>query len=416
MSGHRAAPHMLRFQCLGSACEDTCCKDWEVPLSEEDIERLARGIGQREADAMVKRIPNVRGRTLVVLNKLDDGRCSKLDDKQLCTLHATHGPDVLPTVCHNYPRAVGRIGDEHELTGRLSCPEVARLALLGDEPTLAEAPADAFDRVKVRLQVSPDESPYLAPFQTVRDTLTALCVAPGFPTASRLYFITHLAQRLGEFYHRDIETLDRERLAAELERITDPDVQAELHRRRTTSSPMDDLALQVAVGLVYSRAAADNSFEHVARKAATTHAAAAGAPLQDSMMKQLTSIGTTRIGRAHQTRRGRLAPEQAARLDECLARYCRSYWLQDWYSQAPNLMEHAMLLVLRVTMLRFLLVAHPDIRPDADATTFDKAAIEVFYELSRAYDHNASIREGLAKMLEKQGMLTVDHAAALLAL
>ena len=416
MSDYLAAPHMIRFRCLGSECEDTCCKAWEIPVSNADVERLARGIGQAETDAMVTRIKN-GNRTMLVLKKLDTGACTKLDDKQLCSLHAAHGPDVLPAICHNYPRAVGRVDEELELTGRLSCPEVARLALLHDEDTLAEAPPEPFGRVKVRLEVdTDDEVPYLTPFREVRGTIIELCMTPGYSVASRLYFIAQLSQMLGMFYHRDIRTLDRERLAGMLLAIRQPDVQQELHQQRGACSSMEGLALQVAQGLLYSRISSDKAFERVGRKAAATHAQAAQVAEQTDMLKQLAEIGPERIWRCHQERRAALGPERTARLEDMLARYCRSYWLQDWYPLSPNLLEHTMLLVLRVTLIRFLLVAHPDLHGAADAETVDKAAIEVFYAVARAYDHNASIREGLANMLQKRGMLSVAHAGALLKL
>jgi lysine-N-methylase len=417
MSEYLAAPHMLRFRCLGSECEDTCCKSWEIPISDADVERLAGGIGREEADAMVRRVDNGRGVTIIVLKKLENGACTKLDDEQLCSLHKAHGEDVLPAVCRNYPRLVGRVGEQLELTGRLSCPEVARLALLGEEPTLAESPPEPLAGIKARGAVTPDDaSPYLTPFREVRDTMIELCMTPGYPVASRLYFTAQLAELLGQFYHRESETLDGERLVGMLLAVRDPDVQQELHQRRVACSPMEWLALQVAQGLMYSRISSAKGFERVARKAATTHAAAANVVEQPDMLKQLAEIGPERSWRCHQERSAALGPERTARLEDILARYCRSYWLQDWYTQSPNLLEHAMLLILRVTLIRFLLVAHPEIHGSADEAAIDKAAIEVVYAVSRAYDHNTSIREGLSTMLQKRGMLTMGHAGALLKL
>ena len=416
MSDYVAAPHMLRFRCLGSDCEDTCCKAWEIAVSDADVERLARGIGQAEADAMVNRVSNGRGGTFIVLKKLEDGTCTKLDEKQLCRLHAAHGPDVLPTICNAYPRTVGRVGEQLELTGRLSCPEVARLALLHDEDPLVEAPPEPFDRVTVRKDVKPGEVPYLMPFREVRGTMMELCSTPGYSVASRLYFMAQLAEILDRFYHPTIETLDTEKLAAMLLAIREPELQEELDQARGTCSSMDRIALDVAQGLLYSRISSSKAFERVARKAAGTHARAAQVPEQPDLLKQLAAIGPERAWRLHQERRDALGPERTARLEGMLARYCRSYWLQDWYSNSSRLLEHVMLLILRVTVIRFLLVAHPDITGTADEETLDKAAIEVFYGVARAYDHNASIREGLANMLQKRGMLSVAHAGALLKL
>lgn len=420
MTTYRAAPHMTTFRCLGSECEDTCCRAWEIPISDDDVARLTTAIGEAGADDMINRIPNGRGGTVVVLRKLPNGACTQLDENQLCSLHARLGETVLPSICHSYPRAVGRVGETIELTGRLSCPEVARQCLLSDEAPMVESPIEPFGRIKIRLEVEPDgEVPYLTSFPLVRDALVELSTSPGFSVASRLYFIAVLADRIGAFYRRDATQHEPERLVQELAEIKRPEVQAELHAKRGASSPMDGLALQLAQGLMYSRLDAAPAFARVAMLAARTHTEAAGLGGiggGGDMLKVLSKIPPDVLWRSHMERRVHLGPAQTARVDQYLERYCRSYWLQDWYPQSPTVLEHTMLLLLRVTLIKFLLIAHPALGPDTDAATTDRIAVDVVYAVSRAYDHNPSIREGLANMLTKQGMLSVDHAAALLKL
>ncbi len=408
---------MTTFRCLGTDCEDTCCKAWELPVTDDDLSTLTRALGPETAADLVHRLPDGRGGSVVVLRKLADGTCSQLDDKRLCTLHARLGEEVLPAICSSYPRLVARVGDQHELTGRLSCPEVARLCLLGDEPALSPSSIEPFGRFKIRLDVSPDdEIPYLTPFVAVRDKLIELSMAPGFSVASRLYFIAALAERIGAYFHRDARTHEPERLAEDLAAISDPEFQTELHAQRGASSSMDGLGLQVAQGLIYSRLDVAPAFARVAIKAAHSHGVVAGVADRGDLLKQLARLGPETIWRSHMARRVRLGAAQTERLDVYLARYCRSYFLQDSYSQSPNLLEHVMLLVLRVTLLRFLLVAHPEIGPDGDVATTDAAVVEVVYAVTRAYDHNTSIRQGLSAMLATRGMVNLDHAAALLKL
>lgn len=415
MTTYVAAPHMTTFRCIGGDCEDTCCRAWEIPVTDDDVARLTTALGAEGAADMVHRLPNGRGGSMVVLRKLADKTCTQLDDQHLCSLHARLGEEVLPAICSAYPRLVARVGDQLELTGRLSCPEVARLCLLGDEPAQLPSTIEPFGRFKVRGEVLPEsEGPYLAPFAAVRAKLIELAMAPEYSVASRLYFIAVLAERLGAYYHRDATSHEPERLAEDLAAVSDPKTQAELHARRGASSPMDGLGLQVAQGLMYSRLDAAPAIARVAIKAARSHGVAAAD--RSDMLKQLAQIGPERLWRSHMARRVALGAEQTQRLERYLARYCRSYFLQDSFALSPNLLEHLMLLVLRVTLVRFLLVAHPDIGPTSDVATTDAAAVEVVYAVTRAYDHNPSIREGLSAMLATRGMLTVDHAAALLKL
>ena len=419
MPEYVAAPHMTQFQCIGTACEDTCCKAWNVPISEQDQARLAGALGPDAAD-MVDRIPNGRGGTVVVLRKLADRACTQLETDQLCGLHRRLGEAVLPEICASYPRFIGRIGTRLELTGRLSCPEVVRLGLLRDEGPLVDAPREPFGRVKVDLvhQKLPldQERPYLAPFETVRDALVELCTGRGFPMASRLYFIAELADRLAAFYHHDATTHEPERLAHELAEIRRAEVQAELHARLAASPPIDGLALDAVMGLIAARLESAPAFTRLVTKVARSHAEAVGLVSTGDPLRQLAEIGPARLWQTHADRRAHLGAAQSERLERYLERYCRSYWLQDWYPLSPTVLEHLMQLLLRVALLRFLLLAHPDLGAASDVATSDRAAVEVIYATSRAYDHNQAVRAGLSDTLHRRGMLSVRHAAALLAL
>jgi hypothetical protein len=181
-------------------------------------------------------------------------------------------------------------------------------------------------------------------------------------------------------------------------------VQAELHARRAASSAMDGLALQSVIGMLYARGDAAPAFTAVVRKVAAVHAAAAAHAEAPVPLDTLTSIGPERLWQTHIERRRARAEE----IDRYLARFCRNYWLQDWFPVSETLFEHLMHLVLRVALVRFLLVAHPD--------AGDRAAVEVIYAASRAYDHNPDVRAALSRTLTKRGMLSLEHCAAMLAL
>jgi lysine-N-methylase len=393
--GHVAAGYMTRFQCAGTACEDSCCTAWDIPISKADYGRLAGVLGAR-ADELVARIPNGRGGSMIALRKLPDRTCSALEPSGLCSVHARFGEAALPDVCSSYPRVIGQLGDRLELTGRISCPEVARLALLADDGALVPAPREPFGREHVRLSIARDNAPpYFAAFETVRDAIAQLCVDDEFPFASRLYFVAELAARLAPFYHRDATVDEPDRLAGAIASLRE--ARAELHAKRlASSSAMEGLALQSVIGMLNARADASPGFAALVRKVATVYGA--------SDVAGLTALGPERLWQTHVARRG----AHAAELDRYLARYSRNYWLQDWYPVSETLFEHVMHLALRVALVRFLIVGHPEFG--------DRAAVEVFYTTSRAYDHNPEVRAALSATLVKRRMLSVDHCAALLAL
>ena len=412
-----AAPYMTKFRCLGGDCEDTCCAAWDIPISAEDHQRLTQAIGPA-ANAMLKRIPDGRGGSLVVLAKREsDGKCTQLDPAGLCSLHARLGEEVLPEICCAYPRFIGRVADRLELTGRMSCPEVVRLCLLGDATeSLVPATPEPFGRFKVRFEVTPDdEVPYLTPFVHVRDAVIAICRDASVPIASRLYAIAALGERVQPFFRRDATTHEPERLVHELLEVRKPEVMAELHAQ-LTASPIDGAALSSVMGMIHSRLTAAPAFKRVVGVVARHLGEAAGVTDPGDPWKQLMALGPQRIWDAHIERREALSALQTERLERYLERYAANYFLQDWYPLSPTLLEHAMQLLLRVALIRYLLLAHPGFTPTADVAQLDRAAVEVVYATTRAYDHSEAVREALSNTLANRKLLHLSHAAALLRL
>ncbi len=118
--------HWLKdFQCLGDKCEDTCCKGWGMQVDEPTIARyeafapeLVDAVTSGEAAHIMKRDP-------------ETDHCIKYD-KGWCGIHADRGSDFLGDACHFFPRITRQMGEKIHQTASLSCPEVARLALLSE--------------------------------------------------------------------------------------------------------------------------------------------------------------------------------------------------------------------------------------------------------------------------------------------
>ena len=129
-----------RFQCLASACPDSCCREWSVQVD-------------GEAEALYRRLPGPLGdRLRSVLTREDgetvfaveDGRCPMWRGDGLCRIQAELGEQALCRVCREFPRIRHDFGDFAELQLELSCPEAARLILLSPpEPCLTRQEPDA---------------------------------------------------------------------------------------------------------------------------------------------------------------------------------------------------------------------------------------------------------------------------------
>jgi len=118
----------------------------------------------------------------------DDGHCTLLTAESLCSIHAQLGEEFLPAVCASYPRVQRQHGSLTETALALSCPEAARVVLLG--PSLinfAPAPAEAVIE-------PPSDGP--AYFAEIRATALALIGARNLTLWQRLFMLGLLCHRL----------------------------------------------------------------------------------------------------------------------------------------------------------------------------------------------------------------------------
>ena len=118
--------HYHKFQCLASACPDSCCKEWAVQVDPQAAE-LYRSLPGELGDRLRQVMQEEDGDTILALEA--DGRCPMWRDDGLCRIHAQLGEAALCDTCRDFPRLRHDYGDFVELGLELSCPEAARLIL-----------------------------------------------------------------------------------------------------------------------------------------------------------------------------------------------------------------------------------------------------------------------------------------------
>ncbi len=148
---HLRAPRYLgRFQCIGSACEDHCCAGWGGIDVDPPTAEAYRQLGV-DGDPRAVRL-NLLGNLQpnpeawpdegwpAALIPLEPGKpCPFLSTERLCQIQAALGEALLSSTCDSFPRQATLLHGEIMLVGRLSCPEVARLALLADDAMVLES-------------------------------------------------------------------------------------------------------------------------------------------------------------------------------------------------------------------------------------------------------------------------------------
>lgn len=125
--------YLSRFKCIAADCEDTCCRGWSMQLDS--------GTRQRYADAGLEGSMVRENGATVMKRDPATGFCVKFEGG-LCGIQLQHGESYLGDACNFYPRVTRNLGDTISMTATLSCPEIVRLALFGEDP-FAEVSAHA---------------------------------------------------------------------------------------------------------------------------------------------------------------------------------------------------------------------------------------------------------------------------------
>ena len=119
-------PHYAAFHCIAGACPDSCCKEWEIVVDAESVEKyqmVSGELGNRLRQAM---ITDADGD---VIFQEREKRCPFWNAQQLCDIHGGLGEAALCETCRQFPRVTQDYGDFIEYDISPACPEAARLLM-----------------------------------------------------------------------------------------------------------------------------------------------------------------------------------------------------------------------------------------------------------------------------------------------
>lgn len=131
------AEYIENFKCIGPECEDDCCHGWIVYIDEETFKKYNetddRSMQEKFKEYLKKNENSKDGFSYAVMNMKKNGRCPMQEESGLCEIHRKKGADFLSATCYVYPKICNIISGEEEISGTISCPEIARKVLLNME-------------------------------------------------------------------------------------------------------------------------------------------------------------------------------------------------------------------------------------------------------------------------------------------
>jgi lysine-N-methylase len=391
--------YLADFRCLGSDCEDNCCGGWSVLVDEEHYHAIERLIPPEELARAFKRQESTDPQryALMVLNE-DNLRCSMLGADGLCTLHGRFGEEVIPNACAIFPRSAAVMGHgegtHFELSATLSCPEIARRALLTDDgASLGELPSDRIVRGLLFKKLRGDEDLYHAGFEAVRGLMLSILSQRRVSVAARLFALAWFAEQTRPFLHDKAERADRDLIMKLFGLLKQPEAldrfQQELAAAQLNQPFPASVVMQVMV------AAREDPWDRLLLL------------IDDALARDGSDPAA--VLAAHRRRMAALPAQSTAVLELALEGFAKNGAFKDWYIKMPSLQRWVLHLVIRIAIVRYLFAAHPRAADDPGA-----AIVEIVYSLSRTFEHGDQSLARMLDDLEAQGMTTLGHAVALL--
>lgn len=163
--------YMQKFQCIGGACEDSCCAGWRVVFDKRTAQSYLAADDPEIREIATKSIKKIKtdrssqNHSFVQMNP-QTGGCPFLEVSKLCMIQGKMGEAALSKVCSTYPRqSVSMSGHQYQVA-TLSCPEAARLCLLDpDAMKLGHSKISSSDQLSLTVEL-----PQLSAIQYLHQT------------------------------------------------------------------------------------------------------------------------------------------------------------------------------------------------------------------------------------------------------
>jgi lysine-N-methylase len=414
---------MTAFQCIGGACEDTCCAGWQVHVDRTHYQILKKEMSGSRAEReefrssveLEKETPTVDAMYARLKLKADHS-CSFLDAERLCSVQGRYGEKALPEVCSTYPRRILQNNQRLEVWGWLSCPEVARLCLLREDAMdIVDGNTELAARMRAMGGLAGAATPYQRYLDDIRGAAFKLLSTREYPISTRLFMLAYLGKQTAELFHRDIAEVDEPRLAAAIDLVCNPETMAVWHRQLASlPAPASVTANLVTQLLAAKLKAGAGAFGALVDRITGSYGPGLSVAGQSASEMSLADLWS-----AYSTRRQAWLDVFPDRVDLYFENYAKNHWMREWYLGSPDLLVYAQRLLVRVAMLRFLLFSHPALQEVATADigvrreALDRVAVEVFYKFSRAIEHSPKYLDMVAEYLSEQGLVNLSHATIL---
>ncbi len=427
--------YMNRFKCIGPECEDVCCQWWNVPVDQEHFNRYQTEFQNSPAMKKIKddyieelspqnQQPDSFGR----IKMKDDGVCPFLSDDKLCDIQKNYGEDMLPNICATFPRLASMVDYRLELTGTLSCPEIARLCLLPSDAMELEGfnpntlPRQRFDQNLVKN----NNDPYTTYFDDVRDTIQTLMSNQEFSVDVRMLAIASFANQVTPFFHKNCRVLNSNELLQQIKIVTEKSFLTDLQSKIEQVKPTDEKIISLILTILVERLQKQHTlpFRKLVLNGLMSYEMESGNQAYPDLSNVNLKVSHSELAVYYNQRKQKWMSAFGERIEQYFEHYCQNYWFKEWYVYSQNLSEHMTKLSILIAIIRFLFFSHlslyqieEKISKDTQEnliTILDQSAVEAFYIFSRNIEHSKQHIQQIQQTLDKMKVRSFEDQVKLI--
>lgn len=399
------------FSCLGGDCEDTCCRNWEIKLDRKHFDLLKKSMCAID-DEKNKFVQYVRlnensissDHDYAFVRTGDNGYCTLLDDKGLCSVHAKYGVKVLGDVCTMFPRVISRCNDTFELSGALSCPEVVRNCISEDLPLRlklfkpADLPRSKNYPIQRELSILEDDF-YSENFQLVRENMMRIMANEEEDFETRLYTIATLTQKISTFYHRGCAKPVKGQLESVLAVFSEKKYISRLNtfiKSYETDSTISMIVVHSILSIKLEQAN-DENISQLYKKIIDEYTDS-DENISEVLAQQLTQTGINLDSSSRQY------------IDKALTRYIINCLYREWFISMPDPFTYIQMLLVRIAILRTLIYLDIGQNKVLTQEKLKQKIVYVMYNFARNIDQNHEFLKVVYNALSEQTMMNFDFS------
>jgi len=412
--------YMTRFHCIGPDCEDTCCTGWRVHLPKEDLDKLMPLIekeGHRELADAIEILPEEErhdgNHGHLVHGK--DGKCQMLD-QGWCRLHRDLGEAMLPLVCATFPRLIIDTGKNRETSGRLSCPEVARLCLLADHaPTLVPDELPLPPLYETHSWAVQEQEPFRKNLEPTARIIRTLLDLSSFPLDERLYFVLYFCKRISPFMYMDCKKDPASRIERLGKRMADLGFLKNIAVGFNNDAHHSAQLIDFLFGILNANFVSAHYVRYNNLRLTLLRGLGKGEadPLACSgRITNETSLDD--LFHRYQERKQVVLDRFGERINRYFTNFAVNYWLQHLYMGDPEIETPLRKFFVYLALSRILFFAHPEVvactrieEDEAAIARLDELIVEIIQVFMKTIDANVEVLHSIlaaVKELKLEGM------------